>query len=109
MKKEIGKKIKEVREAKGLSQYMVGKKAGIQQCIVRNIEDGVTSYSVDSFLKVLDALDIIIEVNGKFQEDYDAETLIPCLKNVGYSIIITDKKPSVAKLLTNGKIEEEAK
>ena len=65
MKKEIGKKIKEVREAKGLSQYAVGKKAGIQQCIVRNIEDGVTAYSIDSLIKTCDVLGLKLEVVAK--------------------------------------------
>lgn len=109
MKKEIGKKIKEVREAKGLSQYAVGEKAGIQQCIIRNIENGVTAYSIDSFYKVCDALDINFEINVNVQKYGDGDTGNPYLVPIGYSIIITDKTTSVAKLLTNGKIEEEAK
>ena len=65
MKKEIGKKIKEVREAKGLSQYMTGEKAGIQQCIIRNIENGVTAYSIDSLIKTCDVLGLELQVVAK--------------------------------------------
>lgn len=65
MKKEIGKKIKETREEKGLSQYMVGEKAGMHQNIVRNIEAGETAYSIDSLVKTCDVLGLELQVVDK--------------------------------------------
>lgn len=65
MKKEIGKKIREVREKQNLTLYMVGEKIGSHQNIVRNIEAGETAYSIDSLIKTCDVLGLKLEVVAK--------------------------------------------
>lgn len=62
MKKEIGKKIREEREAQGLSLYSVGKKTGSMQQLIRNIENGETAYSIDTLIKTCEVLDLKLVV-----------------------------------------------
>ncbi len=50
--KEIGERVREVREALGLDQKVLGKRIGISQAIISQYENGQTEVSL-SFLEYL--------------------------------------------------------
>lgn len=65
-KKELGKQIKALRKACGVSTYALEKK-GIHPSLPGTIEKGVKGYTIDSLLNYLNAIDedIILSVGKK--------------------------------------------
>jgi len=57
---EIGAKIAEVRKLRKVSYYQIAKATGINQSIVKDVEQGNTSYTVDTLLKICSHLQISI-------------------------------------------------
>jgi transcriptional regulator with XRE-family HTH domain len=55
---EIGRKLRELREAKDLSQGDIGKKAGLLQCYVSRVERGRTIPNVETLEKFANVLGI---------------------------------------------------
>jgi len=53
----IAKKIKEIRQVKGISQEKLALSAGIDRTYMQSIESGQRNISVDVFVKICKALD----------------------------------------------------
>lgn len=56
VKKKIGTKIKSEREKQGFSLYKLARMCNMSQTLLGNIESGDTSYTIDSLIKISDAL-----------------------------------------------------
>ena len=57
---EIGRKLRELREAKNLSQGDIEKKTGLLRCYLSRVENGHTVPSLDTLSKIAQALDLPI-------------------------------------------------
>lgn len=57
-KMTLGKRIREARIQKGLTQQVLADKAGICVMYIGEIERGIKMPSMNSFIKVIEALDI---------------------------------------------------
>jgi transcriptional regulator with XRE-family HTH domain len=58
IKVHIGERIKELRDAKELSQQELANAADMERSFITHIESGKTNISVDTLQKVLEALEI---------------------------------------------------
>lgn len=54
----IGKRIKDVRESKGLTQTALGEKCGFQKSTISKIENGIQSPSLENIVDISKALDV---------------------------------------------------
>jgi len=61
-KKELGNEIKALRLAKGWTPGKLSSESKIQAVQLKSIEDGERSYTVDSLLKVAEALGVKLEL-----------------------------------------------
>ena len=58
----IGKKIKEIREEKGISQYRLAQLTGINRSTINRYENGlIQKVSFDNLLKICEALEVDIK------------------------------------------------
>lgn len=58
---EIGKRIKEIRSEKGISQEKLALKAELDRTYVAGVENGKRNPSIKSLEKIINALDINFE------------------------------------------------
>lgn len=63
---QIGKMIREAREAKGWTVYGVAAESGIHEAAIWRIERGVNSIRVDTLQKLCEALDLEVTFPLKF-------------------------------------------
>lgn len=64
VRKAIGDKIKSRRDTLGWSRYWLSKITGVSETQIKSIENGSASYTIDSLIKLCNALDPIkIDVN----------------------------------------------
>jgi len=61
-KKEIGKQIKEKREALGFTQNQLAEEVGISYSFMSVIERGVGAPGLDNLIKILNVLDLSADV-----------------------------------------------
>ena len=69
-RKKVGQYLQSIREEKQLTYYAVAKLAGLSIEQVQSIEQGDKAYTIDSFLKIIHALDTYF-----FMEDKDGKHL----------------------------------
>ena len=62
---KIGGYLKSTRTQKGLSMYLVAQRAGMKIGQIKAMEEGNTSYTIDSLLKVLSALETTTTALGQ--------------------------------------------
>jgi transcriptional regulator with XRE-family HTH domain len=60
VRKELGKRIRELRKIKGLTQEELGEKANLSYKFVGELERGTVNVSLDSLFRISQALDIYI-------------------------------------------------
>jgi transcriptional regulator with XRE-family HTH domain len=60
-KKIIGTNIRRYRDFKGWNQEALGKEVGIEKATISRIETGVENVSIDTLLKIVNALDVCVE------------------------------------------------
>ncbi len=58
MKKQIGKRIREIREQKGYTQEFVSQKLGISRQKLARIENGINDISYETILKLSDIFSV---------------------------------------------------
>lgn len=56
----IGEKIRQLRESRGLSNRQLAKKAGLSQPVMNRIENGNRKADIESIEKICDALEITL-------------------------------------------------
>lgn len=61
--KDIGKAIREKREAKKWTTYKLAEETGIQRSHIINTENGKTNPTIESLVKIAEALNCRLEVN----------------------------------------------
>ena len=86
IKKQIGARIKQLRQAKGFSQELFAEKLGIATRTLCGIEVGKNFFTSDTLEKILTVLDItpqdLFKINHlKPQEDL-VEEIIETIKNI---------------------------
>lgn len=59
-RKELGKKIREIRKIKGLTQEELGEKANLNYKFVGELERGKVNISLDSLVRISNALEVYI-------------------------------------------------
>jgi transcriptional regulator with XRE-family HTH domain len=65
-KKEIGERLKSLREKRGLSKYRVVKNGGLNDIrLVDVVENGDTAYTIDSLLKYLNGCELEVFFSDK--------------------------------------------
>lgn len=70
-KEQIGKFVKEQREAKGWLQRELADKAGVRRQTVLDIENASLGYSIDKLLDVLNALGVALSFLTATKETTD--------------------------------------
>lgn len=68
---KLGQRIKEARQAKRLSQAMLGNRCGVQRAQISKLEKDVTQASMELFLKICDILKFEIVWRGNPQTSVD--------------------------------------
>lgn len=66
-RRKIGEYLKQVRERKDLTKYAVAQISGLQIRIINSIEDGSSSYTMDSFMKLINALGLHLTIQKSKQ------------------------------------------
>ena len=66
LRKAIGKHLKSARQKKELSSYAVAKMSGISITQLKSIESGNKAYTIDSLLKLQDALNLLFSIDVNF-------------------------------------------
>ncbi|MBI3756214.1 MAG: helix-turn-helix transcriptional regulator [Deltaproteobacteria bacterium] len=61
LRKELGRKIRELRKTAGLTQEELDEKTGLNYKFIGELERGKVNVSIDSLLKIADALNVKIE------------------------------------------------
>lgn len=61
IKLKVGKRIKEIRNGRGVSQESVANTAEMERSFITHIENGRRNISVETLQRVLDALDISLK------------------------------------------------
>lgn len=56
-RQKIGLYLRDIRKHKGLSAYKIAQLTGLTENQIASIEKGLTSYTIDSFLSYVQALD----------------------------------------------------
>ena len=59
-RKDIGRAIKKVRTARGMTQVELSQKAGVDDSYVSMLERGMRNPTIDTLLSICDALDITL-------------------------------------------------
>lgn len=71
-REKIGNDIRKIRETKGLSKSKILRKTGLQRSQLIAVEKGSKSYTIDTLLMILDALEIKIKIeNHGINQDRD--------------------------------------
>jgi len=65
---EIGNLIRHVRKKSGLSQQELAKMASVGKTVVFDIEKGKTTVQLNSLLKVIEVLNIQLQLNTPFAQ-----------------------------------------
>lgn len=58
----IGNRLRELREAKGLTTTLLGEKCGLTQSTISKVENGKWSVSLDILSKICEALGARVEI-----------------------------------------------
>lgn len=72
----LGKGLREMRTAKGISTYAVRTKSALSGTTIKQIETGSAAYTIDSLLKYLQAIDVYVffaDKEGKDDVPLDVE------------------------------------
>jgi len=64
-KTEIGEIIKATRQQQSKSYHRINRNTDLLQSQTEGIEDGTTNYTINSLLKLLDELNLIIKIEDK--------------------------------------------
>ncbi len=64
-RKEIGERLKKIREKKQISTHKLQKEYGLRYEILKSIEEGNASYTVNSLLKYCEGVGCYIEIKSK--------------------------------------------
>jgi transcriptional regulator with XRE-family HTH domain len=78
---DFGKRIRELRERRGLTQARFGKRAGVAADTVSRVEGAHFSPTLDTMIKLAEALDLPLEglLRDNFDESDELATLIRAL------------------------------
>lgn len=60
IQQELGKRIRELRKAKGYSQESIARKSGIDRTYIASVEAGKRNISIDNIKKIADALNVTL-------------------------------------------------
>lgn len=60
IQQELGKRIRELRKAKGFSQESFARKSGIDRTYIASVEAGKRNISIDNIKKIADALNVTL-------------------------------------------------
>jgi transcriptional regulator with XRE-family HTH domain len=61
----VGQYLREVREGKNMTIYAVEKASGLDLRQIKAIESGESSYTIDSFIRLIQALDVYFFLSEK--------------------------------------------
>lgn len=78
-KKIIGRNIRRYRDFKGWNQEELGAQVGIRKATMSRIETGVENVSLNTLLKIVDALDVEVE-----------EICLKDMKAVSFKLILSE-------------------
>ncbi len=76
-KEVIGKALKDVRKAKGITTYTMLKSHGLRYEQIKAIEEGSTAYTIDVFLLYISALNVYF-----FLEDKDGDAHLSSIERL---------------------------
>lgn len=72
--KQLSAYIQDVRQSQGLSQAKIGEKIGLRQGTISNFEQNPDSTKLDTFFKLISALELEIELKPRNASDCDTGT-----------------------------------
>jgi transcriptional regulator with XRE-family HTH domain len=99
VKELIGKRIKEARQAKGLSQESLSERIGMSAKYLSSVERGKENPTLDTLIKLADALEVETSELFNYQHKRSPEELrqlISCLMDEGHD----EKLRLMAKIIT---------
>lgn len=65
----LGQRLQDFRESRGISRYAIAQKGRIRVEQVKSVEEGITSYTVDTFLGYLIGSDLYVYFAEKSEDD----------------------------------------
>ena len=69
--KELGAVIRKTRLSQKLSQVELARKASMRQALISDLENGTTSATLDTMVKILAALDLDISIVPRKKAEFD--------------------------------------
>jgi HTH-type transcriptional regulator/antitoxin HipB len=69
--KDLGAVIRKARLSKKLSQVKLARIASMRQALISDLENGTTSATLDTMLKILAALDLDISIVPRKKAEFD--------------------------------------
>ena len=94
---DIGKKIKELRVAKGLTQEQLAELAGVSLQHIGEIERGQGNPTLNSLVKLSDALDISLSELFENSEQYKSEKE---MRDLLHQLVEQSSEPGLKQLLS---------
>ena len=86
IKKQLGTKIKQIRQQKGFSQEQFAEKIGIAPRTLCGIELGKNFFTADTLEKIIEILEItpqdLFKINHLQPQEYLVEEIISSIKNI---------------------------
>ena len=73
---DLGRHLRDVRRRAGLSQEAVASRAGLSRRWLSDLEGGKATVEVGLVLKLVAALDLIVEVNPAPRSDIDLDAIL---------------------------------
>jgi len=68
---DLGAVIRKARLGKKLSQVELARKASMRQALISDLENGTTSATLDTMLKILAALELDISIGPRKKAEFD--------------------------------------
>jgi len=81
LSKDIGNKIKKIRESKGIKQFMLAEKLNMEPSNLTRIENGYQFPKEENLQKIADNLNVKVKELFEFQEDLSKEETIKLILN----------------------------
>lgn len=94
--KAIGKRVREARKRKGMTQSSLAEKANLSDTLISHIERGATKLSLPSIISIANALDtsvdsLLMDVVDRSEVEFDK----------AFSLLIAGLSPSERSLIYN--------
>ena len=111
IQQELGKRIRELRKAKGYSQESFARKSGIDRTYIASLEAGKRNISIDNIKKIADALNVTLHDLFDFTKPIIHNTILLTINGTTFllesSVELTPELQDEIELIAKFAFDEE--